>query len=134
MRLSPLKWPAVSEAVQCILNQSPLRRLGNIDATVSGIFRNPLEGFTGHKPVRPIIRALPIHVYKNVENIEATRAEQLINIHQVQEKLENVHCLVGANIRKSRLSARKLQNSKTNVKTVNFTVGDFVLIIPAINK
>lgn len=119
MRLSPLKWPVVSEAVQYILNQAPLRRLGNRDATVSGIFRTPLEVFTGNRPDRPIILALLIHEYKNVVSIEATGADQLLNIHEVQEEFENVHREVGANIEKSRLSAGKLHDSKTNVNPVN---------------
>lgn len=77
MKLSPLKWPAISESVQCILNQAPLRRSG-ARKNEPGIYRTPLEVFTGHRPMRSLIRALPIHEYKNVDTIDSARAIQLV--------------------------------------------------------
>jgi len=64
-KLSPREWPSVYEAVQSVINHAPSRTFGLRDKNVPGVYRTPLEVFTGHKPVRPLIRALPIQKYKD---------------------------------------------------------------------
>lgn len=63
-KLGARDWPAVCEAAQSILNHEPLRRLGLRNKDERGLYRTPLEVYTGHLSVRPLMRALPIHSYR----------------------------------------------------------------------
>ena len=62
-RLAPTDWPAVTECLQCMLNHAPLRSLRPRREEEPREFRTPLEVFTGHKPRRPLLRALPVEKY-----------------------------------------------------------------------
>lgn len=43
--------------------QAPSQRLGLRDRKVPGVYRTPLEVFTRHKPVRPLMRAIETRHY-----------------------------------------------------------------------
>jgi len=64
-RMSTQDWPAVTESIQSVINHAPLKRLGLRDVTKPGVYRSPLEVFTGHKPVRPLMRALPFAEFES---------------------------------------------------------------------
>jgi len=76
-RLAYRDWPAVTEAVQSILNHAPLKKLGLRDKSVPGVYRTPLEVFTGHRPVRHLLRALPVEKYKRSSSEDEMRARVL---------------------------------------------------------
>lgn len=82
-KLAPQDWPSIIEAVQSVINHSPLRRLGLLKGT-NGIYRTPLEVFTSIKPSRPLMRALPIKKYSTAATDSEIRARQLININETQ--------------------------------------------------
>lgn len=84
--------------------------------------------FTSLKPGRPLIRALPVEKYLVVPDLEEIRARQLINIASVQEALEFVHKDDQGLVSKSQKGSIEAHNKRTNIKPVNFTVGDFVLL------
>lgn len=90
-RLAQKDWPAVTECIQSVINQAPLRRLGLRDSAVPGVFRTPLEVFTSHRPTRPLLSALPVEKYKDVPTIREVRARQLIDIEVTQGALEGIH-------------------------------------------
>lgn len=90
-RLSPKDWSPVLESVQSVLNQSPLKRLGLRDRAKPGIYRTPLEAFTGLKPTHPILRALPLQRYTNCATVSEVRARQLMKVEQIQDALELMH-------------------------------------------
>lgn len=74
MKLPPTDWPSVSECSKSVLSQAPLPKLGLRDKTKPGIFRTPLEVFTGHTPRQPLLRALPIEKHEEVESLDEAHA------------------------------------------------------------
>ena len=51
---SPRECSSVTECFKSILNQAPLKRLGNRTGGVQLVLRCPLEAFTGMRPSRPL--------------------------------------------------------------------------------
>lgn len=90
-KLSPKEWPSVTECIQSILNQSPLKRLGLRDKSDPQVYRSPLEVFTSHLPSRPLLRALPIEKYQTLPSLSIIRAQQVADIDAVQHSLEEMH-------------------------------------------
>ena len=127
-KLAPMDWPNVLECVQSVLNHAPLRRLGRRTEGDPTIFRTPLEVFTGHKPIRALTRALPIHMYEHTKSLDEVRAQQIIGITQFQSALNDMHRKLSSDISKSRERAIKAHNRRTNVPDVSFDVGDYVLV------
>lgn len=124
-RLSPKDWPAVTKCVQRILNQAALKPL-ELRGKDPGVYRTPLEVFTGHRPFRPLLEALPMDRYKSIPTITEVRARPLVDIEWTQEALDSMHRDVEINV-----SARR---QRANVRAVSFSIGDFVLIGKAHNK
>lgn len=56
-KLASQDWTA---CIQSILNHSPVQRLDARDKAQPNLYRTPLECFTGIKPSRPLLRALPM--------------------------------------------------------------------------
>lgn len=133
-RLAQKDWPAVTECVQSVINQAPLKRLGLRDSSTRGVYRTPLEVFTAHRPTRPLLAALPVQRYKHVPSLSEARARQLIDIDRTQESLEEMHRNVKGLVSKSRARAVAKHNAKTNVQAANFGKGDFVLVRRAQRK
>lgn len=126
-RLAPKDWPAVLEAVQAILNHSPLRRLGLSRGKGPG-YRTPSDVFTGQASSRPLIRALPPSVYGVERSMDAIRARQLVTIDTLQSAVECMHKEVNAAVSKNRERSVAAHNRRTNVRSVQFEIGDFVLV------
>ena len=127
-RLGAQDWPTVIEAVQSVLNHSPLRRLGPRSPDAPGVYRTPLEVYTGHTPRRPLLRALPPSSYPTALSQREADAKQLLQIQDLQTALEEMHRDVDERVDASRKRAIRMHNEKTNVQKVNFHVGDFVLV------
>lgn len=68
--LGPREWLRVLECVQSVLNHAPLKRLGLRDKNLPQVFRTPLELFTGHKPTRLLMRALPAKMHENAKSTD----------------------------------------------------------------
>ena len=126
--LAAQDWPSITEAVQSVLNHAPLKRLGLRNSNCPGVYRTPLEVFTGHKPVRPLLRALPIGSYPNAKTQDEITARQVINIKELQTAMEQMHRDVGERATKLRKRQVDAHNSRTNVRKAQFHVGDFVLV------
>lgn len=133
-RLAPEDWSSVTECMQSVLNQSPLKRLGLRSEEQPGVYRTPLEVFTSHKPTRPLLRALHISPSKNVPNLEEIRARQLIEIHKTQDALEKMHRQVGDRITASRLKSIEKYQARTNSQPAALQRGYFVLVRRAQKK
>ena len=127
-RLSPREWPSVTECVQSILNQAPLKRLGNITGEVQSVLRCPLEVFTGMRPCRPLMHALHFKDHGNIGSHYEVRARQLIKIEELQGALGLMHKDVSERVSKRRKNSIKAHNKKTNIQSINFSIGDFVLV------
>ena len=127
-RLSPRDWPAVTESVQSVINQTPLRKLGRRDAEIPGVYRSPLEVFTGHRPVRPLLRALPVGKYRMARTTDEIHARVLLNIDQIQDALSQMHREANDISTAARKRQVERHNRRTNVHNINFSKGDFVLV------
>lgn len=127
-KLAPRDWPAVVESVQSIRNHAPLKRLGARSKDSPGVYRCPLEVFTGQAPRRPLLRALPIHKYKDAHLDNELLARQLVEVKKIQECGHQMHKEVHARADSSRTRHVELHNRRTNIQPPNFTVGDFVLV------
>lgn len=133
-KLAPKDWPAVTECVQSVLNHAPLKRLGLRSSDQAGVYRTPLEVFTGHTPVRPLMRAMPVEEYRQAHSTEEIELQRVIDIGALQNSLEVIHRNVAERSAASRKRQVTAHNRKTNIQPVNFHVGDFVLVRRATNK
>ena len=134
MRLAPTDWPAVLECVQSVLNQSPLRRLGPRDGAPPGVHRTPLEVFTGMRPTRPLLRALPLGEFQHCTTLDEARARQVMYVESLQQALDNMHRDVTERVTARRKRAIEDHNRHTGVQPVNFSRGDFVLLRRAVDS
>ena len=78
MRTSATDWPNVAECVQSVLNYAPLVRLGLRDSKVKGVYRTPLEAFAGHRPVRSLLRAIPVSTYPDAVSCKELAVRRLV--------------------------------------------------------
>ena len=131
-RLAAKEWPAVVECVQSMLNHAPLRRLGLQDINKPGVYRTPLEVFTGCRAVRPLMHASPFWEYEKVGFQDEVHLRQLLCIDQMQAALADMHKEVNERASSNRRRHVEAHNRKTNIKKINFTVGDFVLVRRAV--
>ena len=127
-KMGPREWPAILEAIQAIINHAPLRRLGLRDASTPGVYRTPREVFTGHKPRRPLLRALPFSKYPSKKSNHETRTRQVLNVERLQAAMDDMHQKVAEANRNTGERAVKRHNIRTNVQTTNSSEGDFVLL------
>ena len=133
-KLAPRDWPAVTECVQGVLNHAPLRGLGLRDCKKPGVYRTPMEVFTGHVPTRPLMRALPVAKYKMARSKDEIRLRQIVDIDATQSALESMHKQIRDRSDHSRKRQIEAHNKKTRVQPVNFQKRDFVLVRRAQNK
>ena len=131
---SPREWPSVTECVQCILNQAPLKMLGNRTGEVQPVLRCALELFTGMRPCRPLMHALHFKDHENNGSHDEVCASQLLKIEELQGAIEVMHTDVAERVSRRRKNSITAHNKKTNVQSINFSIGDFVLVRVARKK
>lgn len=89
--LGPKDWPAVTEVVQSVINRAPWQRFGLRSSDTPGVYRTPLEVFTGHKPVRPLIRVLPVPKCRSAHTAHESREHAYFRIEYIRESLGFMH-------------------------------------------
>ncbi len=124
----------MTECIQSVLNQAPLKRLGLRNRNSPGVYRSPLEVFTGHLPARPLLRALPFARYGRARSDNVARAQQLVDIEAMQDALHSMHREVAGLVTASRKRSVDAHNRRTNIKTIDFSPGDFVLVRRALSS
>lgn len=72
-------------------NKYPLKRLGLRSSEIPGVFPSLLEVFTGHRPRRPLLSALPVTRYKTEKTEDEVRARQLIHAERTRVALSDMH-------------------------------------------
>jgi len=127
-KLGAKDWPSVLEAVQSVINHAPLRRLGLRNKNDQGVYRTPLEVFTGHKPVRPLMRALQMPDYETSRSLDEVHMRMVMGIDELQSALEGMHKEVEGLTSASRKRQVERHNKRTNVHCAKFVEGDFVLV------
>ena len=116
-----------------MLNHAPSKNLGLRDSKQPGVYRTALEVFTGHKPVRPLLRAIPKHAYEMCRTEDEIRARQLIGVDTLQEALREMHRNTAATLNTARGKKVERHNRMTNISRASyigatFHIGDFVLV------
>lgn len=127
LKLAPHDWLSVISVVQQALNESPLARLGTND---DGCHRSPIEVMTGRAPRRDLLKFYTRSAGEpqKMRTIERVRATQVMQIDELQEKMDDMHKSVSESVSKLRARQIRAHNQKTNVITPNFTPGDVVLV------
>lgn len=133
-KLSPKDCPSVTKCIQSLLNQAPLKRLGPRDNHMPKVFRTSLDVFTGCKPTRPLLRALPISSYRTVPGLSEVRSKELVGISETREGFEQMHREVLELSSRRRQNSVSRHNAMTNVRTTRFEIRDFVLVRRAHDK
>lgn len=106
----------------------PLKRLGLRDTNVKGVYRTPLEVFTGHRPARPLLRAMPIAKYPVAVAHDEWDMRRIMGIAPLQHTADSMHRKVLELTSASRKRRIVAHNEKTGIVRPSFGVGDFVLV------
>lgn len=80
------------------------------------------------------MRALPVKKYNQASSTDEVRLQQVLNIEIIQSALQSVQKEVVRQSGRVRKRPIESYNRKTNVKAVNFQVGDFALVRCTKNK
>lgn len=131
-QMPPTQWPHILNCVQCVLNQSPLERLGKDPDSSS--WPSPLQVFTGRKPDRLLLRPEVTSPVATHQPIDAARAREVARLPQLQAALDDMHRDVARGNERRRSQAQIRQNARTRVTPVNFAIGDYVMTRAARGK
>lgn len=112
-------WPTTVPAIQCIINNSPTRRLGG---------RAPIKVHTGMEPGNPLNLALLSINYQNATSNDHARVLQKLKMDEFQKSLDEMHKDVSHTLSKSRKDAIERHNFRTGVRAYNPIVGDYVVV------
>lgn len=126
--LSSKDWPNVVECVQSVINHAPLVRLGLRDPEVKGVYRTPLEAFTGHIPVRPLLRAMLLAEYPEAVAESELIARRALGTANLQQALESMHRDLEGLTSASRRRKSLAHDKRTGVQSQRLEIGDFVLV------
>jgi len=111
--------------VQSILNHSKRPSLGN---------RAPVTVFTGLPPDNPLRTMLPPQFPEQTCSLDFIQAQKVVKVDQLAAALENIHRDVATRRTRKREEAVAMHNAKTHVRSVNFELGDYVLVARQASK
>ena len=123
-KLHQREWPAVVHIIQSILNHTIREILGN---------RAPITCFLGLPATDPL-RSLFSPEHKKALTVDFVKLQQVSNVNAILAALDDMHRAVAQIRSRNRKAQVARHNAKTNVKPVNFEVGDFVLVADALNR
>ena len=120
-QLGAAEWPRFLNTIQRVLNHSPSPKLGSNYA--------PITAFTTQPPDSTLhFLTEEIGDIQGMKTLPLIQARQLLHLHTLQEAMESMHKSVTLAASKARAGAVARHNAKTNVHTVNFSPGDYVLV------
>lgn len=87
-----------------------------------------MEIFLGLKP--NLFIAIPnlLHRQQDLKSLTKEKCRRIVNIYIVHGTLKRMHKEVAGSNRKRRTLAKRYQNAKNNILSVNFEIGSFVMI------
>jgi hypothetical protein len=100
LKMYAVEWPKVVNMVQSVLNNSLSTRLNK---------RTPMQVFTGHAETTPL--AL------------------MLKVEKLSKAMTEIHAQVAEKATRDRKAAIQNHNDKTHVRSPNFHVGDYVLVV-----
>jgi hypothetical protein len=111
------EWPKMVNLVQSVLNNSLSTRLNK---------RTPMQVFTEHAETTPLALMLKDNVPVNAP-LDFIKAQMLIEVEKLSKAITEIHAQVAEKSGRDRKAAIKKHNDKTQVRSPNFQVGDYVL-------
>lgn len=106
------------------LNHSKRPSLGN---------RAPITAFTGlpaHNPLRTLLPAGALQP----ASLDFVKSQRIIHIEAIAKALDEIHRDISKRKNKLTEDAIHRQNARTHVRSINFEIGDFVLVVKRSEK
>lgn len=121
-----MQWSSIMEAVQKVINHSPLKRSGRNSI---GNMRCHMEVFTGPTLSPLLFRPTPMKTYRTLQAIGDERLRSVVNVGKLQKSFDGINKEKSSNSVRVHTKTQQLHNAQTSVLPVNIVVGDFVLVI-----
>jgi hypothetical protein len=113
------EWPEVVSMVQSVLNNSLSTRLNK---------RTPTQVFTGHAETTTLALMLKDNVPVNAP-LDFTKAQKLVEVEKLSKTMTEIHAQVAEKASRDPKAAIQKHNDKTHVRSPNFQVRDYVLVV-----
>ena len=114
-------WPRLTKMVQMVINQSPSPKLGN-NIT-------PLAEFTKQKPENPLTYLFTQQgEAEAVKTLTMVKALQLMHHEAIVNSIDSMYRKVASTANARREEQTRRYNKSTNLRSINFEVGDYVLV------
>lgn len=117
-KLRTTQWTEVHRIVQSVLNNTPSPHRNNIE---------PVTAFTGLPAGTPLLSISPRPPAEEL-SITEIRARQLMQMESLRTSMDAVHKQIHDTARSRREQQRNSIRKKRSVHTVNFALGDYVLV------
>jgi hypothetical protein len=104
--------------VQSVLNNSLSTRLNK---------RTPMQVFTGHAETTPLALMLKDNVPVNAP-LDFIKAQKLLEVEKLSKDMTEIHAQVAEKATRDRKAAVQKHKYKTNLRSPNFQVRDYVLV------
>jgi hypothetical protein len=108
----------VVNILKSVLNNSLSTRLNN---------RTPVQVFTGHAETTPLAQMLKDNVPVNAP-LDFIKAQTHMEVEKLSQAMTEIHAQVAEKCTRDRKAAIQKNNDKTNVRSPNFQVGDYMLV------
>jgi hypothetical protein len=118
LKLYADEWPEVVSMVQSVLNNSLSTRLNK---------RTPMQVFTGHAETTPLALMLKDNVPVSAP-LDFIKAQKLMEVEKLSKAMTEIHAQMTEKATRDRKGAIQKHIDKTNVRSPNFQVGDYVLV------
>jgi competence protein ComGF len=89
--------------------------------------RTPVQAFTGNAEMTPLALILKSNVPVNAP-LDFIKAQKLVEIEKLSNTMTEVHVQVAEKATRDRKASIEKRRDKTHVRSLNFQVGDYVLV------
>jgi hypothetical protein len=89
--------------------------------------RTPVQVFTGHAVTTPLALILKGNVPVNAP-LDFIKVQKLIKVEKLSKAMTEIHAQVAEKATRDHKAAIRRHNDKTDVRSPNFQVGDYVLV------
>jgi hypothetical protein len=119
LKLYSDEWPEVVNMVQSVLKNSSSTRLNK---------KTPMQVITEHAETTPLALMLEDNVPVNAP-LDFIKAQRLMEVEKLSKAMTEIHAQVAEKATRDRKAAIQKHNDKTHVRSPNFQVGDYVLVV-----
>jgi hypothetical protein len=112
------EWPEVINMVQSVLNNSLSTRLNR--STL-------MQVFTGFAETTPLALMLKVNELVNAD-LDFIKAQKLMEVDKLSKAMTEIHAQVAEKATRDLKAAIQKHNDKTQVRSANFQVGEYVVV------